>query len=63
MERKERLDRLANSVAPKAIHVDVTRMTTAALRRRKTSTELDRAEEMRKQSRNKSYVNPSVGAT
>ena len=51
MERKERLDRLANSVAPKAIHVDVTRMTTAALRRRKTSTELDRAEEMRKQSR------------
>eukprot|EP00943_MAST-04B_sp_MAST-4B-sp1_P005273 g5273.t1 len=46
--RKERLDRLAKSVAPKAIHVDVTRLTTAALRRRKTADELDRAEQMRK---------------
>ena len=47
-DRKKRLNRIAESVAPRAIHVDVTRPTAAAMRRRKTVDELDRAEELRR---------------
>ena len=57
-DRKKRLNRIAESVAPRAIHVDVTRPTAAAMRRRKTVDELDRAEELRRGRRahGKNYV-------
>ena len=50
-EKQARLNRIARKVAPKAVHVDVTRETTAVLRRRRTQEELDERERQRKETR------------
>lgn len=78
-DKQARLDKLAQKVAPKAVHVDVTRETTAVLRRRRTQEELDDRERQRKEarahgrsyhsatgaehSRGKSYTFSSFGGT
>ena len=51
IQRKQKLRELAQSVAPKAVHVDVTRETAAAMRRRFSQQELDDRERARREAR------------